>query len=152
LDYQLPQRFDLKYTDSDGLGKTPIVIHRALLGSLERFLGVIIEHYAGAFPVWLSPVQVKLVSVSETHLQYCQALAEEFKAAGIRVEIDDDNETVGNKIRKAVNEKVPYMLVIGDKEAGAPILSIRDRGSRDAREISKEDFFKEIKEKIENYL
>lgn len=152
LDYQLPQRFDLKYTDSDGAGKTPIVIHRALLGSLERFLGVIIEHYAGAFPVWLSPVQVKLVSVSENHLQYCQALAKEFKAAGIRVEIDDDNETVGNKIRKAVNEKVPYMLVIGDKEAGAPILSVRDRGSRDAREISKEDFFKEIKEKIENYL
>jgi threonyl-tRNA synthetase len=152
LDYQLPQRFDLKYTDSDGQGKTPIVIHRALLGSMERFLGVIIEHYAGAFPVWLSPVQVKLVSVSESHLPYCQTLAEEFKAVGIRVEVDDENETVGNKIRKAVNEKVPYMLVIGDKEAGAPVLSIRDRGSREAREISKEDFFKEIKEKIENYL
>jgi len=152
LDYQLPQRFELKYTDSDGQGKTPIVIHRALLGSMERFLGVIIEHYAGAFPVWLSPVQVKLVSVSESHLPYCQTLAEEFKAVGIRVEVDDENETVGNKIRKAVNEKVPYMLVIGDKEAGAPVLSIRDRGSRDAREISKEDFFKEIKEKIENYL
>lgn len=152
LDYQLPQRFDLKYTDSDGQGKTPIVIHRALLGSMERFLGVIIEHYAGAFPVWLSPVQVKLVSVSETHLPYCQTLAAEFKAAGIRVEIDEDNETVGNKIRKAVNEKVPYMLVIGDKEAGAPVLSVRDRGSRDAREISKPDFFKEIQETIKNYL
>lgn len=152
LDYQLPQRFELKYTDSDGQGKTPIVIHRALLGSMERFLGVIIEHYAGAFPIWLSPVQVKLVSVSESHLPYCKTLEAEFKAAGIRVEVDDENETVGNKIRKAVNEKVPYMLVIGDKEAEAPVLSIRDRGSRDAREISKEDFFKEIKEKIENYL
>lgn len=152
LDFQLPLRFELKYTDADGSGKTPVVIHRALLGSMERFLGVIIEHYAGAFPVWLSPVQVKLVSVSETHLPYCQTLAEEFKAAGIRVEVDDVNETVGNKIRKAVNEKVPYMLVIGDKEAGAPVLMVRDRGSRDAREISKEDFFKEIKEKIENYL
>jgi len=151
LDYQLPQRFELKYTDSDGQSKTPIAIHRALLGSMERFLGVIIEHYAGAFPVWLSPVQVKLVSVSETHLPYCQALAEEFKAMGIRVEVDDQNETVGNKIRKAVNEKVPYMLVIGDIEAGAPVLSIRDRGSREAREIGKEDFFKEIKEKIENH-
>jgi len=152
LDFQLPLRFELKYTDSDGSAKTPVVIHRALLGSMERFLGVIIEHYAGAFPIWLSPVQVKLVSVSETHLPFCQTLAAEFKAAGIRVEVDEDNETVGNKIRKAVNEKVPYMLVIGDKEAGAPILSIRDRGARDAREISKEDFFKEIKEKIENYL
>lgn len=152
LDFQLPQRFELKYTDTDGSQKTPVVIHRALLGSLERFLGVIIEHYSGSFPVWLSPVQVKLVSVSESHLPYCQILAEEFKAAGIRVEINDDNETIGNKIRKAVNEKVPYMLVIGDKESGSPILSVRDRGSRDPRDISKEDFFKEIKEKIENYL
>lgn len=152
LDFQLPLRFDLKYTDSDGQGKTPVVIHRALLGSLERFLGVIIEHYSGAFPLWLSPVQVKLVSVSEAHLPYCQTLAAEFKAAGIRVEIDEANETVGNKIRVAVNEKVPYMLVIGDKEMEAPVLSVRDRGLREAREISKEAFFKEIKEKIENYL
>lgn len=152
LDFQLPQRFELKYTDTDGSQKTPVVIHRALLGSLERFLGVIIEHYAGTFPVWLSPVQVKLVSVSENHLTYCHTLAEEFKSAGIRVEIDDANETIGNKIRKAVNEKVPYMLVIGDKEVSSPSLSVRDRGSRDTRDISKEDFFKEIKEKIENYL
>ena len=152
LDYQLPQRFDLKYTDKDGQGKTPVVIHRAILGSLERFLGVIIEHYAGAFPVWLSPVQVKLVSVSENHLAFCKKLAAEFKAADIRVEIDDSNETVGNKIRKAVNEKVPYMLVIGDKEVDSPKLAVRDRGSREAREIDKSDFFKEIKEKIEKYL
>ncbi len=152
LDFQLPLRFELKYTDTDGSQKTPVVIHRALLGSLERFLGVIIEHYSGAFPIWLSPVQVKLVSVSENHLSSCETLANEFKAAGIRVEIDDANETIGNKIRKAVNEKVPYMLVIGDKEAGAPVLSVRDRGSRDTRDINKEDFFKEIKEKIENYL
>lgn len=151
LDFQLPARFDLKYTDADGSAKTPVVIHRALLGSLERFLGVIIEHYAGAFPLWLSPVQVKLVSVSENHLAYCQSLAAEFKAMSIRVEIDDGNETVGNKIRKAVNEKVPYMLVIGDKEIEAPVLSVRDRGQREAREISKEDFFREIKEKINNY-
>lgn len=151
LDFQLPQRFELKYTDADGTPKTPVVIHRALLGSMERFLGVIIEHYSGAFPVWLSPVQVKLVSVSENHIGACQKLAEEFKDQGIRVEIDDSNETVGNKIRKATNEKVPYMLVIGDKEAGADTLAIRDRGSRDAREISRADFLKEIQEKIEKY-
>jgi threonyl-tRNA synthetase len=152
LDFQLPLRFELKYTETDGSQKTPVVIHRALLGSMERFFGVIIEHYAGAFPVWLSPVQVKLVSVAEAHLKYCHQLAQEFIEAGIRVEIDDANETVGNKIRKATNEKVPYMLVIGDKEAEASTLSIRDRGSREAREIEKEEFFKEIKEKIENYL
>jgi len=152
LDYQMPLRFELKYTDSDGQGKTPVVIHRALLGSMERFLGVIIEHYSGAFPVWLSPVQVKLVSVSESHLPFCKKLAAEFIAEGIRVEIDEDNETVGNKIRKAVNEKVPYMLVIGDKEAGAETLSVRDRGERDSREINKHDFFKEVQEKIKNYL
>ncbi len=151
LDYQLPLRFELKYTDNEGQSKTPVVIHRALLGSLERFLGVIIEHYAGAFPVWLSPTQVKLVSVSENHLEYCKTLAAEFKKAGIRVEVDEDNETVSNKIRKAVNEKVPYMLVIGDKEAGAGVLSVRDRGARDAREINKIDFFKEIQEKILSY-
>lgn len=151
LDFQLPQRFELKYTDTDGSAKTPVVIHRALLGSLERFLGVIIEHYAGAFPLWLSPVQVKLVSVSEAHLPYCEQLALELKANGLRVEIDDSNETVGNKIRKAANEKVPYMLVIGDKEVAAPVLSVRDRGAREAREIAKEDFIYEAREKIEHY-
>lgn len=148
LDFQLPLRFELKYTDADGQGKTPVVIHRALLGSMERFLGVIIEHYAGAFPVWLSPVQVKLVSVSENHLTYCQTLAEEFKNAGIRVEIDDANETVGNKIRKAVNEKVPYMLVIGDKEMNSELLNVRDRGAQETREITKEKFISELLDKI----
>jgi len=151
LDFQLPQRFELSYTDSDGSKKTPVVIHRALLGSLERFMGVIIEHYAGAFPVWLSPVQVKLISVAETHIPACQKLAAEFKAAGIRVEIDDANETVGNKIRKAVNEKVPYMLVIGDKEVDSPTLAVRDRGAQETRDISKDDFIAEILEKMKNY-
>ena len=152
FDFNLPERFALTFTNGQGEKEQPYMLHRALFGSFERFIGLLIEHYAGAFPVWLSPVQVKLVSVSENHLSYCDSLAEEFKAAGIRVEIDDANETIGNKIRKAVNEKVPYMLVIGDKEAGAPVLSVRDRGSRDTRDISKEDFFKEIKEKIENLL
>ncbi len=151
LDFQLPARFELKYTDADGSAKTPVVIHRAILGSMERFLGVIIEHYAGAFPVWLSPVQVKLVSVAETHIPACRALGEELRQAGVRVEIDENNETVGNKIRKAVNEKVPYMLVIGDKEAGAPDLAVRDRGAQETRTISRADFIKELQEKIEKY-
>lgn len=151
LDFQLPGRFELSYTDSDGSKKTPVVIHRALLGSLERFMGVIIEHYAGAFPVWLSPVQVKVVSVAEAHIPACQKLAEKLKAAGIRVEIDDANETVGNKIRKAVGEKVPYMLVIGDKEANSPTLAIRDRGAQETRDISEDKFIAEVLEKIKNY-
>ena len=148
LDYQMPLRFELSYVDSDGSEKTPVVIHRALLGSLERFMGVIIEHFAGAFPVWLSPVQVKLIAVGQDHVEHCRALAEELKATDIRVEIDEADETVGNKIRKAVNEKVPYMLVIGDKEIASPELMVRDRGSRETREISKNDFLAEVAEKI----
>ena len=148
LDYQMPLRFGLSYVDSDGSDKAPVVIHRALLGSLERFMGVIIEHFSGAFPVWLSPVQVKLVAVGRDHVEHCRALAIELKAVGIRVEIDEADETVGNKIRKAVNEKVPYMLVIGDKEIATPELMVRDRGSRDTREISKQAFLAEVAEKI----
>ena len=151
LDFQLPQRFELKYTDTDGSAKTPVVIHRALLGSIERFLGVIIEHYAGAFPVWLSPVQVKIISVATNHIAHSQKLQQELEASGIRVELDDSNETVGNKIRKAVNEKVPYALVIGDKELAGPIVSVRDRGERETRELSKDEFITEVQEKIKNY-
>lgn len=148
LDFQLPLRFDLHYTDTNGEHQTPVVIHRALLGSMERFMGVIIEHYAGAFPVWLSPAQVKIVSVAEAHIAASRKLADELKAAGIRVEIDEANETVGNKIRKAANEKVPYMLVIGDKEMNSDKLSVRDRGAQETREIGKELFIKEVTEKI----
>ncbi len=151
LDFQLPARFELKYTDSDGSSKTPIVIHRALLGSVERFLGVIIEHYAGAFPVWLAPIQVKIISVAETHIPACQKLAAELQAEGLRIEIDDNNETVGNKIRKASQEKIPHILVIGDKEAEAEMLAVRDRGQQETRSISRQDFIKEIKEKHKNY-
>ena len=148
LDFQLPRRFELYFVDSDGSHKTPVVVHRALLGSMERFLGIIIEHYMGFFPVWLSPVQIKIISVGEGHIEFCNKLASEFKDGGIRVEVDDNNETVGNKIRKATAEKVPYMLVIGDKEMASNKLMVRDRGSRDTREISKEDFIQEVQEKI----
>jgi threonyl-tRNA synthetase len=152
LDFQLPQRFELHYTDTDGSQKTPVVIHRALLGSLERFMGVIIEHYSGVFPLWLSPVQIKIVSVAEAHVPACQKLAEELKAAGIRVEIDDNNETMGNKIRKAANEKIPHVLIIGDKEANSEVLSVRDRGQQETREITKDKFINELLDKINNRL
>jgi len=149
LDFIMPERFKLVYTDSNGKEKTPVMIHRAIIGSPERFMGIIIEHYAGAFPVWLSPVQVKIVSVAETHISASQKLAAEFKANGIRVEVDEANETVGNKIRKAVSEKVPYMLVIGDKEMNGELLSVRDRGAQETREIKKDKFIAEILEKIQ---
>jgi threonyl-tRNA synthetase len=152
LDFIMPQRFGLSYIDIDGKEKTPVMIHRAIVGSPERFLGILIEHYAGAFPAWLSPVQAKIISVGESHIEYSQKLAEEFKKNNIRVEVDDHNETVGNKIRKAVAEKVPYILVVGDKEIQSDHLAVRDRGSRETREISKIDFIMEIKEKIKNKL
>ncbi len=150
LDMNLPARFDLNYIDSDNNKKRPVMIHRVIYGSLERFLGILVEHYAGAFPVWLSPVQVKLVAVSEKHVEYCQKIADEFRQEDIRIEVDISNETVGNKIRKAIGEKVPYMLVIGDKEMSSENLNIRDRGEKETREISKDEFIVEIKKKIED--
>lgn len=150
VDFATPKKFKLFYTDKDGSEKNPIMVHRAILGSYERFLALIIEHFAGAFPLWLSPVQVKLISVSEAHAPVCEKLASELRAEDIRVELDISNETVGNKIRKAVAEKSPYMLVIGEKEASSENLSVRDRGQNDSRTISKTDFISELKEKIKN--
>jgi threonyl-tRNA synthetase len=149
-DFNLPEKFDMTYINEKGEKERPYMLHRALFGSFERFIGVLIEHYAGAFPVWLAPVQIKLVAVGEGHIEYCQNLAQEFKEQGIRVEIDGSDETVGNKIRKAVNEKVPYMLVIGDKEMQSKNLNVRDRGSKETREISKDEFIAEVVEKIKS--
>lgn len=148
LDFQLPSRFELSYAAADGSRQTPVVIHRAILGSLERFFGVITEHYAGIWPLWLAPVQVKILPVAETHIPAAQKLTDQLLADGLRTEIDEANETVGNKIRKAANEKVPYALVIGDKEASSDILSVRDRGSNQTREMSRSDFISEAKNKI----
>lgn len=150
LDFQLAGRFDCEYIDKGDKKKTPVIIHAAVFGSFERMTGILIEHFGGAFPVWLSPVQVKLISVGEGHIEFCHKLAEELRSENIRVEVDDNSETVGNKTRKAVAEKVPYILVIGDKEMGSENLNVRDRGGRETREISKSDFIKEIKDKMIN--
>jgi threonyl-tRNA synthetase len=144
LDFQLPARFELKYAAADGTDKQPVVIHRALLGSMERFLGIIIEHYAGALPLWLSPVQVKILSVGEGHIEHCKKLAIELGEAGIRAEVDDASETVGNKTRKAVNEKIPYILVVGDKEMASENLFVRKRGERELTEMGKKEFMEMI--------
>ncbi|MEA3463605.1 MAG: threonine--tRNA ligase [Patescibacteria group bacterium] len=150
LDFATPKKFGLYYTNEKGKEEHPVMVHRAILGSYERFLALLIEHFAGAFPVWLSPAQVKIISVGEGHIKYCHKLADEFKEYEIRVEVDDANETVGNKIRKAVKEKVPYILVIGDKEIKSDKLSVRDRGSDKVRQAGKEEFVKEIMEGIRN--
>ncbi len=146
FDFNLPERFDMSFMNSEGKAERPYMLHRALFGSFERFIGVLIEHYAGVFPTWLSPIQVKIIPVGEKHSEYCQKLAEEFVLNEIRVELDGSSETVGNRIRKSVQEKIPYILVIGDKETGSEKLSVRDRGSENIRETSKEDFIKEIKD------
>ncbi len=151
FDFNLPERFQMDFTNNQGEKERPYVLHRALFGSFERFIGLLIEHYAGALPVWLSPVQVKILSVAEKHIEACQKIAEQFRKFNLRVEIDDASETVGNKIRKVAAEKIPYTLVIGDKEADSKMLNVRDRGLIETREISQDDFIKEIKEKIENH-
>jgi threonyl-tRNA synthetase len=150
LDYQLPLRFDLNYIDSDGKEKRPVVLHRALLGSIERFLGIIIEHFAGAMPLWLAPVQVKLLPVSERHLEYCSKLAKEIQSAGIRVTVDDSGDTIGNKIRNCAAEKIPYQLVIGDQEVESNNLSVRSYGNRENKIITQEVFLENCQEKIKN--
>lgn len=148
LDFATPKKFDLKYVNEKGQEVPPVMVHRAILGSYERFLALLIEHFAGAFPVWLSPIQAKIISVGEAHIDYCNKLAEELKSLEIRIEVDDSNETVGNKTRKAIQEKVPYILVIGDKEIKTGKLAIRDRGKTDVRELDRNGFIEEVKEKI----
>ena len=146
FDFNLPERFDLSFINEKGEKARPYMLHRALFGSFERFIGVLIEHYGGAFPAWLSPVQVKILSVSENHVKYCRKIEKDFHKHGIRVELDDNNETVGNKIRKASQEKVPYILVIGDKEVESGKLSVRQRGSQDMKQMDKKELIKEIRD------
>jgi len=150
LDMNMPERFDLFCINEKNEKERIVMIHAAIMGSIERFLSILIEHTAGVFPVWLSPVQVKLLAVGATHVEYCHQLAQEFAEQKIRVEVDDSDETVGSKIRKATMEKVPYVLVIGDKEMESDKLNVRDRGDKETREIAKEDFFWEVRGKIEN--
>lgn len=152
VDFMLPERFGLKYTDKDGSEKTPVMIHRAPLGSLERFLGILIENYAGNFPTWLTPVQVKILPIAERHLDYGKKILEELKNAGIRTELDDRNETLGNKIRNAQAEKVAYMLILGDKEIEKNAIAVRKRNGEDLGSKDLEDFIKAIKKEIEEKI
>ena len=127
------------------------MIHRALFGSFERFIGIITEHFAGAFPVWLSPVQVKILPISDAHLDYANSVKEELASKGIRVEVDSRNEKIGYKIREAQVQKTPYMLVVGEKEIEEKAVGVRSRADGDIGQMKVEDFINKIQEEIKNY-
>ena len=140
VDFIQPARLGLTYIGEDGQEHTPVVLHRAVTGSTERFMGVIIEHFAGAFPVWLAPVQVMLIPIADRHLEYARRVASQLKAAGLRVEVDERGERMNAKIRDAQNQKIPYMLVIGDREAEAGAVAVRLRSGEDLKAVAVEDF------------
>ncbi|MFA5129941.1 MAG: threonine--tRNA ligase [Patescibacteria group bacterium] len=144
LDYQMPQKFKLEYVEEDGSRQCPVVIHRAILGSFERFFGILIEHYIGAFPTWLSPVQVRVIPVADRHNDAAQALRKELMTAGMRADVDDNTESVGKKIRSAEKAKIPYALVIGDREAEGGDLTVRIRGVKDQEVMSKAAFVERV--------
>lgn len=148
IDFATPKRFNLTYTDKDGTEKNPVMVHRAILGSYERFLALIIEHFAGAFPVWLSPVQVAVMPISEKHVDYAKNIVNELKKNNIRVEIKNENETLGKKIRAAEMQKIPYLLVIGDKEIDMNAVAVRERSKGDVGQMSVADFIEKIKNEI----
>ncbi len=140
LDFQLPGRFDASYIGEDGAEHTPVLIHRVVFGSIERFMGILIEHYAGAFPYWLAPVQVKIIPIADDHLAYAQELKEKFTAMNLRSEVDTRTEKLGRKIRDAQLQKVPYMLVVGDKERDNHTVGVRKRLEGDLGSMSLEAF------------
>jgi threonyl-tRNA synthetase len=161
-DFNLPERFDLAFTNEKGEKERPVVIHRAISGSLERFMGVMIEHYAGNFPVWLSPTQVKIIPVRENHNDCAKKISDQLKALDVRADFDNRDEGMGKKIRAGKNDRVPYMIVIGDKEMTENILTIesRDTGAQPARlgdtsrpggeKMSAEQFIEKITREIKD--
>lgn len=148
LDFQMPEKFDLSYIGQDNEKHRPVVLHRAMYGSMERFIGILIEHYAGAFPTWLSPVQVRLMTISDAHVPYAEEVKAKMEQAGIRVELDARNEKIGYKIREAQVQKIPYMLVIGEKEVAEGTLSVRKRGVGDEGALPVDAFIAKIKQEI----
>src|ERR1700678_1521624 len=148
FDFNLPQRFDLEYVAEDGSRKQPLMVHRALFGSVERFFGVLIEHYAGAFPVWLSPVQVAMIPIAERHVEYANKVADQLKAIGVRVEVDARNEKMNAKIREHAMQKVPFLLVVGDKESEAGKVNVRTRGKEKTEDMPAAEFVEKIKKLI----
>ena len=149
LDFQMPERFDLNYIGQDGEKHRPVMLHRVVFGSIERFIGVLIEHYAGAFPTWLAPVQAKILTISDKQKEYADELVKQFMKEGIRVELDDREEKIGYKIREAQLQKIPYMLIIGEKEVEANAVGVRARKEGDIGQMPVKEFISKIKEEIE---
>ena len=150
VDFNLPEKFNITYIEEDGQRRQPIMLHRALMGSLERFFGCLIEHYAGAFPLWLAPVQIILLPITDNHAEYTDKIAEELEESGIRVEKDLRNEKIGFKIREAQLQKIPYMIVLGDKEVETSTLSVRRRRSKETRTLDLKTFLNEVNEAVKN--
>jgi threonyl-tRNA synthetase len=150
VDFNNPERFEMTYRGSDGKDHRPIMIHRALMGSLERFFGILIEHYAGAFPLWLSPVQVEVLTIAERHSDYAVTISEGLKSEGIRISLNLENEKIGYKIRNATMRKVPYLVIIGDKEVSEQKLTLRKRSGENIGPLKIEEFIDFIKDRIKN--
>ena len=149
LDFQMPERFDLTYIGQDGEEHRPVVIHRAIYGSLERFIGILIEHFAGAFPTWLAPVQVEVIPITDDHLAYAKKVAGKLESADLRVDVDDRQEKIGYKIREAQVQQIPYMLIVGDDEVESETVSVRHRRDGDQGAVELEEFKADIVEEIE---
>ncbi len=152
VDFNLPERFDLEYIAENQKKTRPIMIHRALLGSLERFIGVLIEHYAADFPIWLAPVQARVLPISDKYLKNSQTVKEKLASQGFRVEIDETTESIGKKIRQAEMEKIPYMIIVGDKEISSKKLSVRSRKEGDIGQLSEEQLVDKLRKEIDSKM
>ncbi|RMD51341.1 MAG: threonine--tRNA ligase, partial [Ignavibacteria bacterium] len=152
IDYVMPERFNLEYTGSDGQKHRPVVVHRAPFGSLERFIGVLIEHFAGYFPVWLAPIQAVVIPVSQNFAEYGEKVYNELRSKGFRVEIDKRNEKIGYKIREWETQKIPYMLIVGEKEMNNDTVSVRQHKKGDLGELSLSDFSSKLEVEIKNRI
>lgn len=148
-DFQLPERFGLEYIDEHGERQRPVMVHRALFGSVERFIGVLVEHFAGAFPTWLAPVQIAIIPIADRHGEYARKVEASLAAAGVRVEVDESDNTMGAKIRNHQMQKVPYMLIVGDNEAESGTVSVRPRTGEEQRDIKVEDFVSTVAAEVE---
>jgi threonyl-tRNA synthetase len=148
LDFLMPEKFDLTYIGEDGQKHRPVMIHRVVFGSIERFIGILIEHYGGAFPVWLAPVQVRILPIADRHHEYAYKVRDSLLQAGVRAEVNDRNEKIGYKIRASEVEKIPFMLVVGDKEVAEGTVSVRERGKGDTGSVPVASFVARVVEEI----
>jgi len=151
IDFQMPERFDVTYVTEDGKPKRPVIIHRAIYGSLERFIGILVEHYKGKFPLWLSPVQVRVLPISDDSKKYAESVVVELKKEGIRVELDEESRTIEYKIREAQLQKVPLMVIVGGREEKSKTIAVRTREGKVEFNVKLEDFIKQLEDDIRNF-